>query len=353
MGFFRGCFGHWKAREETRWCNSIRLEDHATHHAQPQEHSTPLLIGRALAAFGSRDIRWLFLLRYGDPASRVAPIGTTRVTHHGVGRHPKAPIIRMRPWGANHVERLIPRESGSKNAKICIHPRRMREVWDRVVEMHGVDWTGFERIKQCYHDLHNSPSSKVRPISVELWEKNREEGEDRMVSGEIGVLCGACYTCLTLFNEKTPDRCGRVRTLASIIGLWKLGVRLYDVGTTAEYYCSEFGFQRTTRREFITQWRRHRDDPPIRIDHGCLEGVFSMLSDKRTANQETINDDGASKKSPSKSTIQVRWLGKAPAGVSERLVEAFFEGKVSANRATFPSMSISGAFIDGRRVYRC
>jgi hypothetical protein len=154
--------------------------------------------------------------------------------------------------------------------------------WQRVVDLHGVDWCGLDCIRtpllalprlsrNASHQPHSPPLnhptvasnlsttgavSPVYLISVELWDTLTKQ----LASAEVGTLCGRAYTVLTLFANTTDyPRCDHVRAQASILHLHRCGVTLFDVGTTANYYRSFFGFKKTTRSEFVKAWRRHRD----------------------------------------------------------------------------------------------
>lgn len=159
----------------------------------------------------------------------------------------------------------------------------MTAVLDRLVRAHGVDWIGFRRVQALLSGA--APSGwdgglPVRVVAIELHRHHHRNNHNNhsnssattttttMVSGEIGLLCGSCYTCLSLFADADSgdngadggSRCGRIRAYGAVLLLAEAGVGLFDVGTTAGYF-SQFGFRRTTRREFVQLWRQWRSVP--------------------------------------------------------------------------------------------
>ena len=107
---------------------------------------------------------------------------------------------------------------------------------------------------------------------------------DELVSAEVGALVGRCYVCLSLFarGEEYP-KCDWVRAQAAILWLRRHGVELFDAGTTAEYYATNFGFRRCASREaFVELWRNRRSRPlatpfDVVCASACDDGVCSKL----------------------------------------------------------------------------
>ena len=115
--------------------------------------------------------------------------------------------------------------------------------WEAIVAHHGVDWLGFTNVRTAYAALHaHQPSSPLahedgdggshvkngcgppRVLSIELWDSHRA---DELVSAEIGVLVGRCYTCLSLFARCSEyPRCDWVRAQATVLWLRRAGVAL-------------------------------------------------------------------------------------------------------------------------------
>ena len=165
-------------------------------------------------------------------------------------------------------------------------------VWDRIVKTHGTDWLGFTAVRRAYAALRaGSPAAgptHPRPqlVSIELWDADT----GTMASAEVGMLVGSCYSCLSVFADTDAyPRCDRVRTEAAVVWLSRAGVRLFDAGTTAGYYCQMFGYARATRTEFIRAWRQHRGTPlhsPSLLATPC-DAVRELLAGAR-------NSDGAS-----------------------------------------------------------
>ena len=166
-------------------------------------------------------------------------------------------------------------------------------TWQQVVAHHGVDWCGFSAIQAAYHALHEHGQRSAsrfeeanaqghcaapRVISVELWDTSRL---DELVSAEIGVIVGRCYVCLSLFsrNHEYP-RSDAVRLAASVLWLRRAGVELFDAGTTAEYFVSQYGYRRCgSRRDFTDLWRAKRTLPlsnPRVLSEPCVD-VRSLL----------------------------------------------------------------------------
>ena len=120
-------------------------------------------------------------------------------------------------------------------------------AWEGIVAHHGVDWCGFTKLQQMFHQFHrqgvctvtsdennnikNTVNSKIQNqnikksddgsidddnntysnnnvniqmISLELW----DSASGQLVSAEVGFIVGSCYTCLSLFgNDKDFPKC--------------------------------------------------------------------------------------------------------------------------------------------------
>ena len=152
-------------------------------------------------------------------------------------------------------------------------------TWAAIVEEHGVDWLGFQQVRDAYHALHRRDAG-ARVLSIELWDTTSGE----LASAEVGALVGGCYTCLSLFAKSAEfPRCEHVRAQAAVLWLRRAGVCLYDVGTTAGYYVTLFGFARKTRAEFVQLWRAHRArgaSRPELLRDGC-DDVRELLEAAR------------------------------------------------------------------------
>ena len=172
-------------------------------------------------------------------------------------------------------------------------------VWDRLVQAHGVDWCGFAAAREAFSGLPrcggggggSGPADQpVRALSIELWDR----ASGALASAEVGVLCGAAYTTLSLFADVARfPRCDRVRAQAATLWLHRCGVALFDVGTTAAYYAGLFGFRRTTRREFVAAWRRHRGGAPLRIADPATAGVTVRQLLEEHARRDSGGDGGS------------------------------------------------------------
>ena len=161
--------------------------------------------------------------------------------------------------------------------------RSFDDTWARIVAAHGVDWAGFDVAREAFAALprcdgggdgggdDDDDGTRVRALSIELW------AGPVLASAEVGLLCGAAYTTLTLFADVALfPRCDRVRAQAATLWLHRCGVRLFDAGTTAGYYRDLFGFQRTTRREFVALWRQHRGGPLLHVGTGGTSGAAGI-----------------------------------------------------------------------------
>ena len=203
------------------------------------------------------------------------------------------------------------------------------DSWARVVEEHGIDWVGFTNIQQAYHELHHcynnltaehtkTPPSMPRVVSIELW-----DDQTQLVSAEIGCIVGRCYVCLSLFARVDEyPRCEQVRAQAAILWLQKAGVRLFDAGTTAQYFCRLFGFHRVSRAEFKSSWRAHRqsqlENPGVLLGRcSDVRGLLEQRTEPVAALSAT--DTASSKKHP----IRVCGL---PSEVTRVDLEAAFAG---------------------------
>ena len=83
--------------------------------------------------------------------------------------------------------------------------------------------------------------------------------DGRIVSGEVGYLVGAAYSCYSTYCDTSigtgtgpvsvsvNPRADRVRRNAGILWLARHGVKIFDVGTTAQNYVALSGFHRSNR----------------------------------------------------------------------------------------------------------
>jgi hypothetical protein len=174
--------------------------------------------------------------------------------------------------------------------------RAFERSWEAIVSEHGIDWCGFSSVRSAFlalHKHHPLPWERAsvgsegstsglpqapKVISVELWDASRT---DELVSAEVGVLCGRCYTCLSLFARRDEyPRCDWVRAQAGVLWLRRAGVELFDAGTTASYYADLFGFQRCeSRAQFVRRWREKRgleiaSAPSLESACDDLRGLF-------------------------------------------------------------------------------
>lgn len=169
-------------------------------------------------------------------------------------------------------------------------------VLESLVKTHGVDWIGFRRVRQL---LGAPPSAwegrEAKLVSIELCRRDAKGGSnDRagvLISGEIGFICGSCYTCLSLFSSDDKmtgqPRSGRIRAEGAALLLVKIGVRLIDVGTSADYF-RQFGFKKRTRREFVELWRRSRCVPLSGFVKDNLEMSGKELMSRMEAQRSTM-----------------------------------------------------------------
>jgi len=152
------------------------------------------------------------------------------------------------------------------------------KVWEQCVAAHGIDWMGFDTVRDAYAGLNQLGDSEGRPrlICIELVDIATGD----VASGEVGVITGQCYTCLSLFADVDRfPRCDRVRQAASILWLARAGVVVFDVGITAEYFVQLSGFHRATREEFLSLWRRHRFVPHDRaLIYQPCSTIYSLLA---------------------------------------------------------------------------
>lgn len=232
-----------------------------------------------------------------------------------------------------------PSSSGGFQYRLTVN-RAFDRSWATIVASHGVDWLGFSRIREAYHRLHtqqpapwdarsaasasvasaasavsaavttaacdtprvlsielwalkgplarSKPSAPdgTRQVSPELWDPAAVATSAVLVSAEVGVLVGTCYTCLSLHADTAAyPRSDHVRAQAAVMLLRRAGVTLVDVGTTAEYYRVLFGFRRVSRAQFLAMWRARRGSAlhhPAALAHGC-EDVRALLEEAREA----------------------------------------------------------------------
>lgn len=179
--------------------------------------------------------------------------------------------------------------------------RSFERVLKEIVKRKGVNWLGFCRVQELLLSLPklgntsstdsgdvkaNATEAKggqttpaVRVCTFELWDhkngdvdvsksdngqskrdsSNPISSEPILVAAEIGLLVGSCYTSLSAFADtQVYPRCDRVHIQGTLLWLAEKGVKLFDVGTTADYMETQFGYSRVTRRTFIDLWRQNR-----------------------------------------------------------------------------------------------
>lgn len=183
-----------------------------------------------------------------------------------------------------------------KNLFVLTCSRDMENVLRMIVSKHGVDWMGFRRVGKLLLGLprlettsrnqilptDNSNHIGMRIVAFEL--KEKKAGDSHPVSAEIGYIVGSCYTCLSVFSDtKRYPRCDRIRTQAVILSLARSGIRLFDAGVTANYYQELYGFRKVGKREFVTLWRRYRNEPLKGITDLYVgnDQLYQMLQDQR------------------------------------------------------------------------
>eukprot|EP00300_Choanocystis_sp_HF-7_P004298 c13303_g1_i1.p1 GENE.c13303_g1_i1~~c13303_g1_i1.p1 ORF type:complete len:324 (-),score=63.71 c13303_g1_i1:295-1266(-) len=183
---------------------------------------------------------------------------------------------------ANPIEQ---NSTSNRHQYVLTFNRATPLVWQTIIATHGVEWLGFQNIQRTFLELHShaggfSPN-QARVISAELWDNQTGE----LVSGEIGVVVGSCYVCLSLFANKDKfPRCNHVRAQAVMLTLSRAGVQMFDVGTTANYFCDLYGFTKTTRVEFINLWRenRARELGDSKILEESIGGIWQLLASHRS-----------------------------------------------------------------------
>lgn len=143
-------------------------------------------------------------------------------------------------------------------------------VWDACIRQHGIDWMGLPCCRSLYdaawrqQELSDVDNRKGKLVSICLVDSR----DEKIVSGEVGYLVGGAYSCYSYYFDKNSPRADRVRRNACILWLARHGVKIFDVGTTAQNYVSLSGFHRINRLEFLKCWRNARS----------LEAGTSMLT---------------------------------------------------------------------------
>lgn len=135
------------------------------------------------------------------------------------------------------------------------------EIWQKCVETRGIDWMGFNSIRDLYMKLWFDESqirSDVKFLTICLF----DDITGKLVSAEIGYIIGCIYSCIShVTDSSSPEysRADRIRSNAGTLWLSRAGIQMFDVGTTAQYYVDMSGYRRTTRTEFVDLWRLYRD----------------------------------------------------------------------------------------------
>ena len=118
--------------------------------------------------------------------------------------------------------------------------RVFERSWAAIVHAHGIDWCGFATVRAGFLALHQKarppwslPAGKLPPpnvVSIELWDG------DELISAEVGILVGRCYTCLSLFSradersaegEAKWSRADWIRAQSAVLWLRHAGIHLF------------------------------------------------------------------------------------------------------------------------------
>eukprot|EP00755_Sulcionema_specki_P009299 Sspe_Gene.43324::Locus_21105_Transcript_1_1_Confidence_1.000_Length_1480::g.43324::m.43324 len=119
------------------------------------------------------------------------------------------------------------------------------------LKQHGESWL-HPPMRSVLEHLHRNPTKRTAVHSIEVW------AGDELVAGEIGYSCGAVYTSMTGFAERSFDGCGSAQLVATGALLRHCGFRLWDLGMMLPYK-AELGCLPLSRSDFVSRLRSHRD----------------------------------------------------------------------------------------------
>lgn len=146
-------------------------------------------------------------------------------------------------------------------SEISLNANDIQRVWEMCIEQHGIDWMGLQSMRDAYTKAWNTNTSQNTTLVRFICSYLVNERDDSIVSAQVGVLVGCIYSCLSSYHDKLKyPRIDKVHSNILICQLWRIGVRMIDVGTTAKYYVTLSGFSVVGRREFIRLWRKYRSE---------------------------------------------------------------------------------------------
>jgi Leu/Phe-tRNA-protein transferase len=165
-----------------------------------------------------------------------------------------------------HVARCVvdfvnvrkPQKSCIKRAKkmgyVLTVNKAFADVCKGIQEQHGFNWF-FPKLVKTFTDSNSTlpTNDKTHIVSFELWTKDGE-----LIAGEVGVVCGACYTSYSGFMRE--DGSGTIQMFAMVQLLRQCGFRLWDLGMGLTYKFETYGGIDVPRETFLTRFRAVRDE---------------------------------------------------------------------------------------------
>ena len=139
--------------------------------------------------------------------------------------------------------------------------RAFDQVLTECVAVHGDDWLrpGLAAWMEIIHRqpvIVGNPSVRVQALSCEIWQ------DDTLCAGEVGILCGNCYTSYSGFTRISGA--GTVQLYSLARWLRSAGIHMWDLGMEMEYK-SRLGAKALTRTAFASQFRSARFCPMPQI----------------------------------------------------------------------------------------
>ncbi|WP_309396483.1 hypothetical protein [Cerasicoccus maritimus] len=167
------------------------------------------------------------------------------------------PTYSVLSWPDLHIDRKVARlvrrgelAAQGVHLRITANPHR---VCFGIRRAYGNQAWLTPRFAQMMAELATGRYADCRGVAVELW----RDGDAQPIGGEIGYLCGAVYTSLTGYLDRSAPNVhnlGKVQLAALGIVLERCGYRFWNLGQSIQQYKKDLGAKVTPRMEFLPRW---------------------------------------------------------------------------------------------------
>ncbi|WP_269539084.1 hypothetical protein [Cerasicoccus fimbriatus] len=128
-----------------------------------------------------------------------------------------------------------------------------RPVCQGIRRAYGDEGWLIPRYAKLMLDLSTGAIPGCQTVATELW----RESDGRLIGGEMGYLCGAVYTSLTGFLDRSAPgvrNYGKVQLIALGLVLQQCGYQFWNLGQSIQQYKKDLGACVTPRPEFLGRW---------------------------------------------------------------------------------------------------